>query len=95
MRRFAGVPGFDKYQTETGTISSLFEHSFGDALKIRQNMRYAHVEGIYRTAYPNVYGDPYAPLNPNPYFPFMDPSRRTVERSPGPSALRVTRIFLR
>ena len=80
VRRFAGVPGFDKYQTETGTISSLFEHSFSDALKIRQNMRYAHVEGIYRTAYPNVYCDPYAPANPNPYFPFMDPSRRTVER---------------
>jgi len=78
VRRFAGVPGFDKYQTETGAISSLFEHSFGDALKIRQNMRYAHVEGIYRTAYPNVYGDPYTPPNPN--FPFLDPSRRTVER---------------
>jgi len=41
-------------------------------------MRYAHVEGIYRTAYPNVYGDPYDPPNPN--FPFLDPSRRTVER---------------
>jgi iron complex outermembrane receptor protein len=41
VRRFAGEPGFDKYQTETGTVSSLFEHSFGDGLKIRQNMRYA------------------------------------------------------
>ena len=78
VRRFAGDPSFDKYQTETGAVSSLFEHSFGDALKIRQNMRYAHVDGIYRTAYPNVYGDPYDPPNPN--FPFLDPSRRTVER---------------
>ena len=78
VRRFAGVPGFDKYQTETGAVSSLFEHSFGDALKIRQNMRYAHVEGIYRTAYPNVYGDFSDPPNQN--FPFLDPSQRTVER---------------
>ena len=30
VRRFAGEPGFDKYQTETGAISSLFEHSFSD-----------------------------------------------------------------
>ena len=69
VRRFAGEPGFDKYQTETGTISSLFEHSFGDGLKIRQNMRYAHVEGIYRTMYPNLhYVDPQAKSD----FPFLD-----------------------
>ncbi len=53
VRRFASEPGFDKYQTETGAISSLFEHSFSDGLKIRQSMRYAHVEGIYRTMYPD------------------------------------------
>ena len=58
VRRFSSDPGFDRYQTETGAISSLFEHSFGDGLKIRQNMRYAHVEGIYRTMYPDVYSDP-------------------------------------
>ena len=75
--RFASDPGFDKYQTETGAISSLFEHSFNNAVKIRQNIRYAHVEGIYRTAYPNDLC-PYTPPNPN--FPFLDPSRRTVER---------------
>jgi iron complex outermembrane receptor protein len=72
LRRFAGDPGFDKYQTETGAVSSLFEHSFGDALKIRQNMRYAHVEGIYRTAYPDNYS--------NPADPFLDPAHRTVAR---------------
>ena len=76
VRRFAGEPGFDKYQTETGAISSLFEHSFGDALKIRQNMRYTHVEGIYRTMYPDLTIDPV-----NPDSPFLDPSRRTVARS--------------
>jgi iron complex outermembrane receptor protein len=31
VRRFASDPGFDRYQTETGAVSSLFEHSFGDA----------------------------------------------------------------
>jgi iron complex outermembrane receptor protein len=72
VRRFVSEPGFDRYQTETGAISSLFEHSFSDALKIRQNMRYAHVEGIYRTMYPDVYSDP---ANP-----FLDPARRTVAR---------------
>ncbi|WOH69747.1 TonB-dependent siderophore receptor [Bradyrhizobium sp. BWA-3-5] len=72
MRRFASDPSFDKYQTETGTVSSLFEHSFGNALKIRQNMRYAHVEGIYRTAYPDNYS--------NPADPFLDAAHRTVAR---------------
>ena len=31
VQRFASDPGFDKYQTETGAISSLFEHSFNNA----------------------------------------------------------------
>jgi iron complex outermembrane receptor protein len=76
-RRFASEPGFDKYQTETGAISSLFEHSFSDALKIRQNIRYAHVEGIYRSMYPDLnFVDP-----SDPNFPFLDPGRRTVARS--------------
>jgi iron complex outermembrane receptor protein len=78
VNRFASDPNFEKYQTETGAFSSLFEHSFNNAVKVRQNLRFAHVEGIYRSAYPNVYGDPAVPPNPN--FPFLDPSRRTVER---------------
>ena len=35
-------------------------------------MRYAHVEGIYRTMYPDDYSDP---ANP-----FLDADRRTVSR---------------
>ena len=62
VNRFASDPGFDKYQTETGAISSLFEHSFNNAVKVRQNLRFAHVEGIYRSAYPNVYFDPYVAI---------------------------------
>ena len=72
LRRFTSDPNFDRYQTETAAVSSLFEHSFGDGLKIQQNVRYAHVEGIYRTLYPDVYSDP---ANP-----FLDPERRTVAR---------------
>jgi iron complex outermembrane receptor protein len=77
VRRFAGEPGFDKYQTETGAVSSLFEHSFNDGLRIRQNMRYTHVEGIYRSMYPDLgFVDP-----ADPNYPFLDPARRTVARS--------------
>jgi iron complex outermembrane receptor protein len=77
VRRFAGEPGFDKYQTETGAISSLFEHSFSDGLKLRQNLRYAHVEGIYRSSWPDLnFVDP-----SDPNYPFLDASRRTVARS--------------
>ena len=83
VNRFASDPNFEKYQTETGAFSSLFEHSFNNAVKVRQNLRFAHVEGIYRSAYPNVYYDPATldpSLPPNPNFPFLDPSRRTVQR---------------
>ncbi|WP_315832185.1 TonB-dependent siderophore receptor [Bradyrhizobium prioriisuperbiae] len=72
VNRFTGDPTFDRYQTETGAVSSLFEHSFGDVLKLRQNMRFAHVEGIYNFTYPDVYGDP---ANP-----FVDAERRSVNR---------------
>ncbi|WFU18244.1 TonB-dependent siderophore receptor [Bradyrhizobium sp. CB3481] len=83
VNRFASDPNFEKYQTETGAFSSLFEHSFNNAVKVRQNLRFAHVEGIYRSAYPNVYYDPATldpSVTPNPNFPFLDPSRRTVQR---------------
>ena len=72
LRRFSSEPGFDRYQTETAAISSLFEHSINNAVTIRQNTRYAHVEGIYRSMYPDVYS--------NPANPFLDPERRTVAR---------------
>ena len=71
VRRFASEPGFDQYQTETGAVTSLFEHSFSDGLKIRQNLRYAHVEGIYRTMYPNLHF--VDPKDAN--FPFLDPEQ--------------------
>ena len=72
LSRFTSEPGWDRYQTETGAVSSLFEHRFSDALTVRQNMRYAHVEGIYHGLYPDVYS--------NPDNPFLDAERRTVAR---------------
>jgi len=75
INRFASDPNFEKYQTKTGSVSSLFEHTFSDAFKVRQSTRYWHVDGVYRSAYP----DQYTPNQPDPY-PFLDPARRTVAR---------------
>lgn len=84
VNRFASDPNLERYKTETGAISSIFEHSFGDSIKFRQATRFTHVDGVYRSAYPNVYGDPCldpsAGCAPNPNFPFMDPDHRTVQR---------------
>lgn len=68
--RFVGDPNTDIYQTETGALSSLFEHQFNDAVKFTQNLRYAHVEGVYRSVYANVFSTD----------PFLDPAQRTVNR---------------
>ena len=69
--RFVGDPATDRYQTETGAISSLFEHRFNDAVKFTQNLRYAHVDGIYRSVYANVFSSDV----------FLDSAtRRTVNR---------------
>lgn len=72
VNRFAGYPDFEQYDTETKSVSSMFEHRFGDAVKVRQNMRYARVDGIYNSAYPNNYS--------NPSNPYLDPAQRTVGR---------------
>jgi iron complex outermembrane receptor protein len=68
--RFAGDPGTDIYQTETGAFSSLFTHEFNDAVKFTQNLRYAKVDGVYRSVYANSFSAD----------PFLDASRRTVNR---------------
>jgi iron complex outermembrane receptor protein len=70
ITRFTGYPGYDLYQTETAAIGSIFEHHFNDAVKFTQNLRYAHIEGIYRSGYSNSFSAD----------PFLDPERRTVAR---------------
>jgi iron complex outermembrane receptor protein len=72
VNRFAGEPNFDRYNITTGGITSLYEQSFGDALKIKQSFRYSHTDGDYAILYPDLYS--------NPSNPFLDPARRTVAR---------------
>ena len=79
VRRFAGEPGFDKYQTETGAVSSLFEHSFSDGAEDPPE----HALRPCRGHLPNDVSEfelrrSVNPINPN--FPFLDPGRRTVAR---------------
>jgi len=77
INRFASEPGFDLYQTTTKSVTSLFEHSFSNNFKVRSNMRYSHVDGIYRTMYPNSYDNPF---NLFPYFPYTDATQQSVNR---------------
>lgn len=70
--RFASYPDFEDYTTETKSISSLLEHRFGNTAKVRQNMRYARIDGVYHSAYPDNYS--------NPANPYLDAAQRTVAR---------------
>ncbi len=76
INRFASEPSFEKYDTSTKSISSLFEHSFGDAFKIRSNTRYSKVDLQYHSMYPNSYGN----LFGLPFFPYLDETQQTVHR---------------
>ncbi|TCV95866.1 iron complex outermembrane receptor protein [Luteibacter rhizovicinus] len=70
--RFASEPGFDRYNTDQRSFSSLFEHRFDDTWKFSQNLRYSHDNVDYRSLYPNVYS--------NPGNPFLDEAQREVTR---------------
>lgn len=72
VNRFAGEPNFDRYNITTGGVSSFYEQSFGDAVKIKQNFRYSHTDGDYAILYPDLYS--------NPTNPYLDAARRTVAR---------------
>lgn len=74
FRRFTGAPNYNVYDTTTSQITSLFEHRFDEAIIFRQNLRYSHIEGTYKSVYPNVYG------NGTPDSPFLDATRSTVNR---------------
>lgn len=70
INRFAGDPATDLYQTETASVASLFEHRFGDAIKVAHNMRYSDVDGKYHSVYANSFSAA----------PYLDPAQRTVSR---------------
>lgn len=74
FRRFTGSPDYNVYDTTTSQITSQFEHRFDDAVILRQNLRYSHIDGTYKQLYPNVYG------NGTETSPFLDATRQTVDR---------------
>ncbi len=78
INRFTSEPGWDKYQTTTKSVSSLFEHSFSTNFKVYSRMRYAHDDGIYQTMYPNNYYNYFGPFMPN--FPYTSASQQSVHR---------------
>lgn len=39
QQNFLGEPSFDRFESKAGTVGYQFEHSFNDAVKIRQNLR--------------------------------------------------------
>lgn len=78
ISRFTSEPGWDKYQTTTKAITSLFEHSFSNNFKVYNRLRYSHDDGVYRTMYPNNYYNYFGPLMP--YFPYTDASQQSVQR---------------
>jgi iron complex outermembrane receptor protein len=82
INRFTSEPGFDIYQNESASMSSIFEHSFSDSFKIRQSTRYLQTDGVYRSMYPNNYGAAVnaAFLYPVTDFPFVDPAQTSVLR---------------
>lgn len=75
INRFTSEPGWDKYQTTTKAITSLFEHSFSNNFKIYNRFRYQNNDGIYQTMYPNVYTN-----TGLQYFPYTSASQQSVHR---------------
>ncbi|AYC35023.1 TonB-dependent siderophore receptor [Pseudomonas cavernae] len=50
--RFMSEPGFDEYNTEQKSVTSLFSHQLDDVWTLRQNLRYAKSKVSYQTQYP-------------------------------------------
>lgn len=78
VNRFAGTPGFDRNETESASVSSLFEHRFSENFKLRQNTRFLHTDGIDHTTYPNTSDRSVFPSDLN--FPFTDATRQSILR---------------
>jgi iron complex outermembrane receptor protein len=61
---YSGEPDFDKYSRQQETVSTLFEHRFDDTWTVRQNFRYVHMKGDFRTIFPFA----------------LEPDNRTLDR---------------
>jgi iron complex outermembrane recepter protein len=67
VSRFAGEPGFDKYQVDQVAVGYQLEHRFNETFTVRQNARYAYIHNDAEL----VYG---VGLNP------ADPQQRLLSR---------------
>lgn len=54
VNRFAGEPGFDRYNRDMVSAGYLLEHALDDSLTLRQNLRYASFELDYQHVYATV-----------------------------------------
>ncbi|MGQ4273766.1 TonB-dependent siderophore receptor [Terrihabitans sp. B22-R8] len=75
--RFLGEPGFDDFEREEFGVGYEFEHSFSDALKVRQNLRYTEVD----VNLPVVRGFGFAACNPNATSPAPGNCRNVTRRA--------------
>ncbi|WP_024583133.1 MULTISPECIES: TonB-dependent siderophore receptor [Bradyrhizobium] len=55
---YSGEPNFDKTDRTLGAVGYLFEHSFGNNLKVRQNLRYSDLDTDFAVVSPNPGTDP-------------------------------------
>jgi len=65
---FVGEPDFDKYETESNSVSAMFEHNLNDMLTLATNTRYWKSESTYQ--YTQAIGYSFAP----PYLPALVPT---------------------
>ncbi|WP_156502622.1 TonB-dependent receptor domain-containing protein, partial [Oleiphilus sp. HI0067] len=65
---FVGEPDFDKYETESNSVSAMFEHNLNDMLTLTTNTRYWKSESTYQ--YTQAIGYSFAP----PYLPALVPT---------------------
>lgn len=55
---YSGEPTFDKTDRTYGSVGYLFEHSFNNNVKVRQNLRYTDLSTDFAVASPNAGTDP-------------------------------------
>lgn len=72
--RFVSEPTYDKYDTDSYNLTSLFEHRFANQWVVRQSTRWAYTQGDYQTLYPlSNFNDP---LNP-----YVNPEQTDITRA--------------
>lgn len=81
---FIGKPGWDRYDGRLLQGTALFEHRFGDSLRLNLKARYSDSDLTYLTHYPDSYRNPANPhvipgaFDPDTDEPIPDPEQRTI-----------------